>query len=273
MSAIYRLAIIWLTLAASAIASERLPDGGVARFNSGTVRAAWYSSPATRYDHGVLGDAVEGGALTVKLADGKTVELLLNDQHVFEDITPRLADLNGDGHAEIIAILSSLQKGSALAVYGIRDSKPALLAKTAYIGQANRWLNIAGIADYDGDGGPEISLVKTPHIGGELQFWQLEGSRLTRIAAAQGFSNHFIGSRAQGLSATLDANGDGQMDLIVPSADRTRLRVMTLQGGQVKELKTIDLGAPVSGDITRAGGTRLSVPGKGGRRLEDVSVP
>ena len=269
------LAAILTLLAASlpAQASGRLPDGGEARFKSGNIRAAWYSSPTGRYDHGVLGDAIEGGGLTVRLADGKTAELLLPETEVFEDITPRLVDLNGDGNAEVIAILSSLQKGGALAVYGIKGGKLALLAKTPFIGQSRRWLNIAGIADYDGEGGPEIALVKTPHIGGELQIWRFEGSSLKRIASANGFSNHFIGSRAQGLSATLDANGDGRLDLIVPSADRTKLRVMTLQGGSLKELKTIDLGAPVTGNITRAGGTKLSVPVKGGKRLIDAAAP
>ena len=171
------LAAFVALLAASlpAQASERLPDGGVARFKSGNIRAAWYSSPTGRYDHGVLGDAIEGGGLTVRLADGKTVELLLPETEVFEDITPRLVDLNGDGNAEVIAILSSLQKGGALAVYGIKGGKLALLAKTPFIGQSRRWLNIAGIADYDGGGGPEIALVKTPHIGGELQIWRFDG--------------------------------------------------------------------------------------------------
>ncbi len=154
--------------------------------------------------------------------------------------------MNGDGNAEVIAILSSLQKGGSLAVYGLKGGKLALLAKTPFIGQSRRWLNIAGIADYDGKGGQEIALVKTPHIGGELQFWRLQGASLKRIAAANGFSNHFIGSRAQGLSATLDTNGDGRVDLVLPSADRTKLRVMTLAGGGLKELKTIDLGGPVN---------------------------
>jgi FG-GAP-like repeat len=268
------LAAILIVLAASPLAhaAERLPDGGVARFKTGGIRSAWYSSPTDRYDHGVLGDAIEGGGLTVRLADGRTAELLLPQTEVFEDITPRLADLDGDGSAEVIAILSSLQKGGALAVYGVRDGKPALLAKTPFIGQKHRWLNIAGIADYDGDGRPEIALVKTPHIGGKLQFWRFAGSGLKRIASAQGFSNHFIGSRVQNLSATLDANGDARPDLAVPSADRTKLRVMTLQGGNLKELKTIDLGAPVSGNITLAGGTKLGVPVKGGKRIVDAAA-
>lgn len=269
-------ALILSTLVASlpfAHASERLPDGGLARFKSGSIRAAWYSSPTDRYEHGVLGDAVEGGGLTARLADGKAAELLLPQSDIFEDITPRLADLNSDGNAEIVIILSSLHKGSALAIFHVTNGKPALLAKTAFIGQANRWLNIAGIADYDSDGRPEIALVKTPHIGGELQFWRLEGSSLKRIASARGFSNHFIGSRAQGLSATLDANGDGRPDLVIPSTERTTLRVMTLQGASIKELKAIDLGAPVSGNIKRAGGRKLSVPVAGGRRMVDVSAP
>jgi hypothetical protein len=254
-------------------AAGRLPDGGTARFALGNIRAAWYSAPTSRYDHGVLGDAIEGGALTVETPDGARSELLLPETEVFEDITPRLADLDGDGNAEVVTILSSLKKGGSLAIYALRGGKLALAAKTHFIGQTHRWLNIAGIADYDGDGRPEIALVKTPHIGGELQFWRFSNGRLTRVAALQGFSNHFIGSRAQGLSATLDANRDGRPDLAVPSADRRALHVVALENGSVKELRTIDLGAPVSGNITRAGGTKLSVPVKGGNRLVDAAAP
>jgi hypothetical protein len=47
----------------AAHAAGRLPDGGTARYASGNIRAAWYSAPTTRYDHGVLGDAIEGGGL------------------------------------------------------------------------------------------------------------------------------------------------------------------------------------------------------------------
>jgi hypothetical protein len=253
-------------------AAGRLQDGGTARYASGNIRAAWYSAPTSRYDHGVLGDAIEGGGLTVQTSDGARSELLLPQTEVFEDITPRLADLDGDGNAEVVTILSSLQKGGSLAVYALRGGKLALAAKTPFIGQTHRWINIAGIADYDG-GGLLIALVKTPHIGGELQFWRFSNGRLTRVAALQGFSNHFIGSRAQGLSATLDANRDGRPDLAVPSADRRALRVVALENGSVKELRTIDLGAPVTGNITRAGGTKLSVPVKGGNRLVDAAAP
>jgi hypothetical protein len=270
---ILRSACTLLTLfafSASAYAADRLPDGATARFGSGNIRTAWYTAPTDRYGHGVLGDAIEAGALTVQTAKGARAELLLPESEVFEDITPRLADLDGDGNAEVITILSSLQKGSALAVYSLRADKLFLKARTPFIGQSNRWLNIAGIADYGS--GVSVALVRTPHIGGELQFWILSNNKLTRIAALQGFSNHFIGSRALSLSATLDANNDGTPDIVVPSADRRALRVISMKGG-LKELRRIELGAPVSGNIMRSVGAKLSVPLSDGTRVVDVSLP
>jgi hypothetical protein len=262
--------LVMMASSVCAYSADRLPDGGIARFGSGNIRAAWYTAPTTRYTHGVLGDAIEGGGLAVQTAQGVQVQLTLPESEVFEDITPRLADLDGDGNAEVISILSSVQKGGSLAVYSLRADKLVLKAKTPFIGRPNRWLNVAGIADYGS--GLTIALVKTPHIGGELQFWQLSGNRLARIEALEGFSNHFIGSRALNLSATLDTNGDGALDIVVPSADRRALRVITLKGG-VKELHRIQLGAPVSGNIKRLGGTRLNVPVGGRTELVDVSVP
>ena len=81
-----------------------LPDGGVAVHPSPGITSAWYSQPTRRYNHGVLGDSVEGGGLSVKDGKGNLYNYQLPDDSVFEDITPRLVDLDGDGKAEVITI-------------------------------------------------------------------------------------------------------------------------------------------------------------------------
>ena len=249
-----------------AYAAERIPGGGKASASSGEITQAYYGSPTTRYGHGVLGDAIEGGSLHVKTSGGKELSVTLEQAFVFEDITPRLADLDGDGTAEVITILSSLKEGGSLAVFGLKDGALTLVARTPFIGRTNRWLNIAGIAKFSGNARPEIALVKTPHLGGALEFWRLRNNALVKIASAPSFSNHAIGSTSLGLSAIADANGDGLPDLYVPAAGRQSLRLMSFSNGQLKELENWPLSAPASGNFSFKG-RDLIVPLAGGKQF------
>lgn len=208
-----------------------LPDGRIAQAPAGDIRKAWYAAPNTRYDHGILGDRIEGGSLIAVGGDGKKYEYILENTRVFEDLTPRIADLDGDGTNEIVTIRSSLTKGSAVAIFGLRKGKLELLDHSGEIGRPHRWLNIAGIARLFGSSRPVIAWVETPHIGGTLHIARFEGGKLLEIRSAQsGFSNHFIGSRELGMSAIVDFDGDGTLDLFVPSADRKSLRLVTKSG-------------------------------------------
>ena len=208
-----------------------LPDGRIARASNGDIRQAWYGRPTTRYGHAVLGDGIEGGSLVARDAAGRTHEFVLPETHVFEDITPRIADLDGDGSNEIVAIRSSLRRGGAVAVYGLRDGELRLLDASAEIGRSRRWLNVAGIANYLGSGRPVVAWIETPHIGGVLKMATFENGKLRRFGKNRsGFSNHFIGSREQELSATGDFTGDGRLDLALPSADRKSLVIVSERG-------------------------------------------
>ena len=208
-----------------------LPDGRIARASNGDIRQAWYGRPTTRYGHAVLGDGIEAGSLVARDAAGRTHEFVLPETHVFEDITPRIADLDGDGRNEIVAIRSSLRRGGAVAVYGLRDGELRLLDASAEIGRSRRWLNVAGIANYLGSGRPVVAWIETPHIGGVLKMATFENGKLRRFGKNRsGFSNHFIGSREQELSATGDFTGDGRLDLALPSADRKSLVIVSERG-------------------------------------------
>lgn len=253
-------------------AAARLPDGGTARAGGSGIVSAWYEEPTDRYRHGILGDAVEAGTLAARDARGVAHRLVLPASEVFEDLTPRLADLDGDGSAEIIAIRSSLSAGASLAVYGLRDGQLKLLAATPFIGRANRWLCPAGIADFNGDGRLEIALVETPHIGGTLEFWRFDGGRLTRLAALPGFSNHTIGSRNLDEAATGDIDGDKVPELVLPDATRTALRAVKLQGARITELDSQPLGGTVTGSI-RLNGASALVETTVGRRRITFAVP
>ena len=209
-----------------------------------------YGGETVRYPHGALGDSIEASQLIVSRTGTGQTRILLTENKVFEDTFPRLTDLDGFGKTHIVSILTEVTQGASVAVFGIEDDDLTLLAQTPYIGTPNRWLNIAGIADFDGSGSSSIALVETPHIGGTLQFWRwsidAEGKpMLTPTAEAPGFSNHEFGSREQRLSAVEDFDNDGVSDIAVPSDDRKTLRLVKVADGTVVDIATIPLPAPI----------------------------
>ena len=182
-----------------------LPDGFVALAEGGDIRNAWFDRPTSRYRHGVLGDAIEGGSLKVVTSRGQRREFVLPDNQVFEDITPRIRDLDGDGLNEVIAIRASQSGGAALAIYGMRDGELEELAASSENGRPNRWLNVAGVTGGGDGASATVYAVRTPHIGGRLFSIVWDGERLVEENdIAPDLSNHVIGSRELGLSAVGD---------------------------------------------------------------------
>ena len=226
---------------------DGLPDGSVSLFGSDNDKtlAAWYGSPTGRYRHGILGDAIEAGSLHVEVRDGRRYSLVLPDTQVFEDRTPHLVDLDGDGQAEILTIRSGQRTGASVVLYGLRNDRLVELASTEPIGRPNRWLNIAGVQDYAGSGSLQIAYVETPHIGGTLYFVEWRDNRLVPVASLFGFSNHEIGARDQKLSGDLNFDGDQLMDLAVPSDDRRMLKIIGFRNGELAELDRFPLPSPV----------------------------
>ncbi len=227
---------------------DALPDGGYA-IGIHDIAGAWLIEPTRRYDHGVLGDAIEAGGLRARLRDGGELDYRLPADSVFEALRAWVIDLDGDGLDEIIVVRSYLDAGAALAAYGVRDGEIVQLAETAPIGRAYRWLNPAGVGDFDGNGGLDIAYVQTPHIGGILYILSFRDGRLRRDGRLGGFSNHAMGSRALGLSAVLDLDGDGAEELILPAAGRRKLKILSFAGGEFRELGEIVHGAAIVTDF------------------------
>ena len=222
----------------------KLPDTTIAE-GQNDIRKAWLSAPTTRYRHGVLGDAIEAGALTVETSDGLHLTLTLPQSAVFEDRHARLADIGGDGRDEIIVVKSTQSDGAALIIAGVRGGALKILAEADPIGLPNRWLNPIGMGDFDGDGVNELAYVETPHIGGTLRIVQWRGDKLVQTHEAKGFSNHAIGSRELTLAGIVDLFYDGTPELVVPDTTRTELRIMSVQDGQLVEVERAKLDAPI----------------------------
>jgi hypothetical protein len=256
----FAAALIYGLLVSAGAAADRLPDGGVAKATGQGPVQAWFGRPTDRYDHGILGDAIEGGSLVVLDDGGNQHELVLPERYVFEDITPRLMDLDGDGRNEVIAIRSDVTAGASVVVYQLTAGSLTEAAATAPIGTRHRWLSIASIANYTGDGRLEIAVVKTPHIGGSLELLAWKERQLISLHDPQtGYSTHFIGSRDVSLAASSDLTGDGTAELVLPNQARTRLVVLSFNDG-AEVLWMQDLPARIDRPVQVLAQRRIAVP-------------
>jgi len=153
------------------------------------IKAAKFADPTTRYAHAVLGDDVEWGALELRLTNGKQRRFVLPESRVYEDLSPRLRDLDLDGDLEVMVVESSQTQGGRLAIY----DESGLIAATPFIGRKFRWLAPVGAADIDGDGKVEVAYVDRPHLAKTLRIWRFENNALTEVAQRKGVTNHRIG--------------------------------------------------------------------------------
>jgi hypothetical protein len=170
-----------------------LPENLIA-FNDDSTISARYVDPTGRYNHGILGDTIEAGGLLV-IKNKKEYYYKLAETNVFEDLRPKLKDVDNDGEPEFITIQTHMDLGASVCIYKIVNGKFLKLCQSSYIGQTHRWLNIAAIDDLDNDGNIEVAWIQTPHIGGLLKIARVEGDSLQIVDEIDGVSNHQIGSR------------------------------------------------------------------------------
>jgi hypothetical protein len=198
------------------------------------ITAAEYAEPTTRYDHGILGDAVEWGALRLTVdkcwgcagRDVRSITIRLPKTRVFEDITPRLIE-GDDGVPLVMVVETDLSLGARLALY---DSA-GLYAATPFIGRTHRWLAPIGAGDLDGDGWPEIAYIDRPHLAKTLRIWRLKDGKLTHVVDQPGLTNHRIGWDY--ISGGLRDCGKGP-EMVTASADWSRVMVSRFTGTSVQ---------------------------------------
>ncbi len=190
-----------------------------------TIVSAQYTDPTDRYAHGILGDAIEWGALVITTSTG-TRRFTLPQDRVFEDVAPRLVDLDNDGTPEVIVIETLASEGAQLAIYDATGK----IASTPHIGRTNRWLAPIGAADLDADGAIEIAYIDRPHLAKTLRVWRYEGGALTHVADLEGLTNHRIGEADIGGGVRDCGNGP---EMITASGDWRNVMATTLVDGQL----------------------------------------
>ncbi|MCG7519687.1 VCBS repeat-containing protein [Ruegeria sp. Ofav3-42] len=236
---------IWQCRARGALLGLYAWLAGVAPAISDTAISARFTEPTDRYAHGVLGDDIEYGALEIKTSNAASQGLLIQPVYkystitiklpldrVFEDLEPRIVDIDQDGTSEVIVVESSVYEGAQLAIY---DSRGEKIAATPHIGTRFRWLAPVGAADLDGDGNVEIAYVDRPHLAKTLRIWRFENGKLTEIASLPNLTNHRIGEDF--ISSGLNDCSDTP-ELILVNGNWTRI----ISVSHVNEWATTDLG-------------------------------
>lgn len=195
------------------------------------ITAARFTAPTERYGHAVLGDAIEWGALELEVAGQGLISFRLPLDHVFEDVSPRLWDVDADGAPEVVVVETDMAQGAALAIY----DETGKIAETPHIGMTNRWLAPIGAADLDGDGAIELAYIDRPHLAKTIRLWRFEENGLTAVANLAGFTNHRIGEAD--IAGGVRICGDIP-EMILATANWSRLAAVRYRGGsfQVKDL-------------------------------------
>lgn len=210
--------------------------------NSGWTAEPWefeplewakFAEPTARYPHAVLGDEIEYGALVLKyLPSHAKYTICLPQDRVFEDIKPRLVDIDQDGKREAMVVESHKTRGARLALY----NGGGLIAATPYIGTRFRWLAPLGAADLDGDGHMEVAYIDRPHLAKTLRIWRFKDGALTEVATLPGLTNHKIGwDFIPGGIRSCETP-----EMILATANWSRIMAVTLSDGG---LEAQDIGA------------------------------
>lgn len=214
---------------------EQLPEREIIRSLDNRVYAQ-YAKPTEKYGHGILGDKIEAEQLVV-VVDSVFYELTLPSEFAFEDICPRLYDVDGDEELEFITIRTNVSQGAGIAIYKIMDEQLVEYAYVPEIGTTNRWLNIVAINDLDNDGIVELVWIQTPHIGGILKAAKIKPGTLKVLAEKAQYSNHAIGERNLCLSIlTVQSN---QKVFYVPSQSRNKIVGFTFKNNELEVFEEI----------------------------------
>ncbi len=230
------------------LAVQALPDARLVSDGTGLV-AVLGGATQERYRHGVLGDAIEATQL-VLLATEPALRIVrvigLSAPDVVEGIAPIWADLNEDGARELVVTVSNSAIGGRIVVYGADGQR---VAEGPGFDQGGRWRHAIAVGPFAPNGRQEVAVVRTPHIGGVVEFYQLVGAELRLTASLPGYTSHVLGSRNLDMAVGGDFDGDGQLELLLPVQDRTMLAGIRRTPTGAEQAWTADVGGVVATNL------------------------
>ena len=225
--------VIWKNGQETRLPVNALPDSLMI---SNRNRLLFLSNPTDIYAHGVLGDTIEATGITLvqthpEVSILNTISITAPD--VIEGIYPIWTDINLDGELEIIVTLSNAQDGARIVAF---HEDGSLLAEGPIIGIGYRWRHQLMVAPFEKSGKNLLAVVRTPHIGGVVEFYRLNGNALEIVAEIPGISTHSIGSRNLFTAQAGDFDNDGQVELLAPDQNHTRLTIVGIDGVNTSQL-------------------------------------
>ena len=222
-----------------------LPDARI--LSDGEGQFLLLTDPTNEYAHGVLGDGLEAKSATIVSENGEILsKILAPADMVFEAIMPIWADINQDGVREMIITASNAQVGAQILVYQLDGT---LIARSKPIGTGYRWRNQATIAPFGPNGELELVNVITPHLLGKVEFLQLSGDQLVRVAEITGYTSHVIGTRNLDMVLTGDLDGDGLAEVLLPTQDLTALGIIKHTESGAEAIAELPLDGPLSSNL------------------------
>lgn len=205
------------------------------------VTSARYIESTDVYGHGAVKNG-EYAALEVTFSNGDASTARFENA-IFEDTAPRLHDFDHDGSPEIVTVLSGFNGGARVQIFTSRDGTLMPYASNDPIGRRNRWLAIAGIADFDADGVDEIAYIDRPHLAKELV--------LLSVNPKNNGSAHLKEIRLKGVKLTNHALGAAHIEGGVRDCAGEIPVIVTANGDWSKIVETVFDGATFQSRIVK----------------------
>lgn len=227
------------------------PDARIVVSDDGRI-AVYANATNQRYVHGIMGDDLEGASLVILQIVADKLEIIeqidLEGDAIYEGLSPMWADVNEDGLQDLITTVSDSQVGSRIRVYLFTENG-TLTVEGQAIGQQHRWQHQLAWGAFGANGEMQLVDVLTPHIGGVTRFYEFDGTGLSVVSQTGGYTSHSIHSRNLDMAVAGDFDGDGQLEIVLPSQDRTRIAGITNTENGAQVVWELPLGGTLASNL------------------------
>lgn len=235
---------------------DALPDGRIVTDEAG--RAAVPAGPSDRYGHGALGDGTEPTAVTVvDVAGSPSVEgsVRAPSPAVFETLFPFWVRWND----RRVFVLTEAVSGSGARATVYAESGERLATGPRVTGGLG-WTHRLAVAPFAPDGTTELATVTKPHVERELRYLRWRGDRLETVATASPWVSHTLSDqRNTDRVRAGDFDGDGRVELLVPTVDGRRFGGLRRTPAGVTVAWELPLGGRLTTNLAAVGGDGISV--------------